>query len=75
MNTAKFVAEVSVLDTDTMRPCNITIYKCNNSTAMFGIDSEFLMTLSEDDPVVSPFDGEDIVLLESHHRTHSKAPD
>lgn len=61
MGNANYVAEVTVLDPDSHLPVQLAIYKCANG-AMFGVDSAFIVGLSDDDPVSSPFTGELIML-------------
>ena len=55
MNKACFVSEVKVGDPDTNGQVDIAIYKDSESGGMFGVDSSYLMTLSDDDPVNNPF--------------------
>jgi hypothetical protein len=61
---AKYVADITVIDPDTMGPVEVTIYKDNNSGGMFGIDSSYLLTLSDVDPVNNPFNGDEIYLID-----------
>ena len=61
---AHHVEEVTVYDPDTQLPVDIAIFKDQQSGGMFGVDASFLMTLSEDDPVNHPFNGNPIRLLE-----------
>ncbi len=68
MKKADFVTEVVVTDPDTNAPVHVAIYKDRNSTGMFGVDSSYIITLSEDDPVVEPFNGEEVMLIESEER-------
>lgn len=62
MDTAQFVTEITVVDPDSLLPVSLAIYKANNG-AMFGVDSSFIVGLSEDDPVNCPFTGDLITLL------------
>lgn len=64
MEKAHFVTEVSVVDPDSGLPVDVAIYKLQINGAMFGIDSSYIQTLSEDDPVNCPFTGELIELVE-----------
>lgn len=63
MDTAKFVTEVTVVDPDSSLPVELAIYKSANG-ALFGVDSSFIMGLSEEDPVNCPFTGDLITLIE-----------
>lgn len=65
MEKAHFVTEVSVVDPDSGLPVDVAIYKRQSNSAMFGIDSSYIQTLSEDDPVNCPFTGELIELVEA----------
>ncbi len=65
MNNAIFIQEVTVTDPQSNAPVAVTIYKDMASGGMFGVDTSYILTLSEDDPVSSPFNGEDIQLIES----------
>lgn len=62
MENATFVTEVSVIDPDSQMPAGVAIYKGSNG-AMFGVDSAFIVQLSEDDPVNCPFTG-DLIMLQ-----------
>lgn len=62
MENATFVTEVTVTDPDSHMPVEVAIYKGANG-AMFGIDSAFIVGLSEDDPVNCPFNG-DLIMLQ-----------
>lgn len=62
MESAIFVTEVSVIDPDSHLPVGVAIYKGANG-AMFGVDSAFIVGLSEDDPVNCPFTG-DLIMLQ-----------
>ncbi|MAD89030.1 MAG: hypothetical protein CMK64_04955 [Pseudoalteromonas sp.] len=64
MNYACFVTEVTVTDPNTNAPVEVAIYKDSESGAMFGVDSSYIMTLSDDDPVNNPFNGDEIELVE-----------
>lgn len=61
MDSATFITEVSVIDPDSHLPVGVAIYKGSNG-AMFGVDSAFIVGLSDDDPVNCPFTGELIML-------------
>lgn len=61
---ADFIKEVTVIDPATNAPVDIAIYKDLDSGAMFGVDSSYIVTLSDDDPVSNPFNGNDIELVE-----------
>ncbi len=62
--TARFVTELSVVDPDTQALCNLAVYKDDQTTALFGVDSAFILTLSDDDPVIEPFNGTSVRLIE-----------
>ncbi|WP_026959844.1 hypothetical protein [Aliagarivorans taiwanensis] len=61
---AHFVADVTVTDPDTQAPVDVAIYKDQQSGAMFGVDCSYLMLLAEDDPVFSPFNEQQLILVE-----------
>ena len=63
MNRANFVSEITVIDPDWNAPVEVAIYKDSESGAMFGVESSYVMTLSEDDPVNNPFNGKEIKLI------------
>lgn len=64
MDKAQFVTEVQVVDPDTQAPVELAIYKLQSNGAMFGVDSSYIVTLSDDEPVNCPFTGDPIQLLE-----------
>ena len=64
MAKAVLVTEITVIDPDSQAPVNVAIYKDKESGGMFGVDSSYLITLSEDDPVSNPFNGNDIKLID-----------
>lgn len=64
MNKAYFVTEITVIDPDTNAPVELAIYKDGQSGGMFGVDSSYIITLADDDPVNNPFNGENIELVE-----------
>lgn len=61
---ADYVTDVTVIDPDTNKGVDISIYKDRETGAMLGIDREYIITLSEEDPVSSPFNGKDLELVE-----------
>lgn len=61
---ARYVTEVLVTDPDSKAPVEVAVYKDATSGAMFGVDSSFAVSLSEDDPVIEPFNGREVFLLE-----------
>ncbi|MAA94909.1 MAG: hypothetical protein CML22_06980 [Rheinheimera sp.] len=63
MDIARFVTEVQVVDPDTQAPVDVAIYKLESNGAMFGVDSSYIVTLSDDDPVNCPFTGDEIQLI------------
>ncbi len=68
MKKADFVTEVTVTDPDTNAPVEVAIYKDRNSGGMFGVDSSFILTLSDDDTVIEPFDGKEVILVDPPER-------
>lgn len=62
MQSAEFVTEVTVIDPDSSLPVGLAIYKGVNG-AMFGIDSSFIIGLSDDDPINCPFTGDLVSLV------------
>lgn len=63
MQTASFVTEVQVIDPDTQAPVDVAIYKLASNGALFGVDSSYIITLSDNDPVNCPFTGDAIQLI------------
>ena len=63
-SAAHHICDVSVTDPDTNAPVELAIYKDDLSHGMFGIDSSYLLTLSDNDPVVEPFRGSPVYLIE-----------
>jgi len=57
-----YVQEITVTDPDTLLSVQVAIYKDNNTGAMVGLDSSYL--LNTDEPVYSPYDV-GVVLVES----------
>ena len=53
-----------MLDPDSNAPVQVSIYKDVTSGVMFGIDSSYLMTLSDEDTVIEPFNCKDVLLLD-----------
>lgn len=68
MKKADFVTEITVTDPDTQAPVHVAIYKDRESNGMFGVDSAYILTLSDDDPVVEPFNGGKVMLVETDER-------
>jgi hypothetical protein len=64
MQKAVYVKEIVVIDPDTNLPVEVAIYKDLDCGGMFGVDRSYIITLSDDDPVSSPFNGKDIMLME-----------
>lgn len=62
--TAHYVCEVSVVDPDTNGAVELSIYKDRRSSGLFGVDCSFLETLSDDDPVREPFNGNNVLLID-----------
>lgn len=62
--SAVFVINVTVPDPCSNSGVEIAIYKDMSSGAFFGIDGDYLKTLSEGDPVSNPFTGRDIHLID-----------
>jgi len=61
---AYFVAEVTVMDPASHAPVEISLYKDEQSGGMFGVDSSYLITLSDTDTVIEPFNGENVDLVD-----------
>lgn len=61
---ANFVAEVSVTDPDSGLPVELSVYKDNASGGVFAVDNSFLVTLDDDDPVIEPFNGQEVTLID-----------
>lgn len=61
---AHYVTEVNVIDPYTGYPVEISVYKDEASGGMFAVDSSYLLTLSEDDPVIEPFNGDKVQLID-----------
>ena len=72
VNKAHHVAELTVLDPDSNAPVQVSIYKDSISGAMFGIDSSYLLTLSDEDTVIEPFNGKDVLLLDGPYGSDVK---
>jgi len=55
MNTAKYVEEITVVDPDSKGEVEVSMFKHNQSGAMFGIDSSYLEQCFDDDvdPTIS----------------------
>lgn len=70
MQRADFVCEVEIIDPDTHLPVEVSIYKDRDSKALFGIDGSYILTLSDNEPVSSPFNGDDIELIESEKKPY-----
>ncbi len=68
MKYADFVTEITVIDPDTLAPVEVAIYKDRNSAGMFGVDSSYIMSRCDDDPVIEPFDGQEVMLVEPKER-------
>lgn len=68
MNKADFVKEIIVTDPDTNAPVKMAIYKDRTTGAIFGVDSSYILTLSDDDPVYEPIDGNEVLLIEPDDR-------
>jgi len=68
MKKADFVTEITVTDPDTQAFVQVAIYKDRDTGGMFGVDSSYILTLSDDDPVVDPFNGEEVMLIETDER-------
>ena len=61
---ANYVTEVSVIDPDTKAPVEVSLYKDQVSGGIFGVDSSYLVTLSNEDPVIEPFNGNYVCLID-----------
>lgn len=69
---AQHVSELYVLDPDSHALVEVSVFKDMTSGGMFGIDSSYLMTLSEEDTVIEPFNGRDVVLLDGPFGSDNK---
>lgn len=65
MNKADYINELTVIDPDTKNPVEVALYKDRESGGIFGVDSSYILTLSDDDPVNNPFNGQPIMLAET----------
>jgi hypothetical protein len=63
MKKAKYIQTVSVLDPDSLASVDVSIYKDLESHGLFGIDSSYILTLSDNDPVKNPFNGNELQLI------------
>ena len=65
MRKAIFIEEIVIYDPDTNAPVHVAMYKHENG-GLFGIDSSFVVdALGEDEPAYDPFDGENVLLIET----------
>lgn len=58
--TCRHVRDINVYDPDTGGVVAVSIYKDDTSGGMFGIDSSYLATLDDHDPVIEPFNGTEV---------------
>ena len=72
---AHYVCEVSVIDPDSNAPVDVSIYKDQKSSGLFGIDCSYLGTLSENDPVLEPFNGTYVTLIDGPYGSSEKGGD
>lgn len=63
--TANHVDDFSVIDPDTHLPVEVSVYKDKESGGILAVDTSYLLTLSDDDPVFNPFNGNEIMLIET----------
>lgn len=61
---AYFVCEVTVTDPDTHGKVELSVYKDIASGGMFALDNSYLLTVSDDKPVIEPFNGKQVVLID-----------
>jgi hypothetical protein len=54
---ANHVIEIAIDDPDTKLPVDITVFKCAESNGLFAVDSSFILTLGDNDPIVNPMTG------------------
>lgn len=74
---AHHVAEISVVDPDSGAPVDLSVYKDATSGGLFAVDSSFLITLDDDDPVIEPFNGREVSLIDGPfgvEPTHDLSP-
>ena len=62
MKTTKFIKTVSIYDKDVGAYVDMEVYKDNTSGAMFAIDSSYIDTLEDDEPVLEPFNGTKVTI-------------
>ncbi len=64
MNKANYVADITVIDPDTLGEVEVTIFKHPNG-AMFGIDASFIeQVLEEENEItIDPFNVNETILL------------
>lgn len=60
---AVFVTELTVTDPDYDAPVEIAVYKDKSSGGMFAIDSSYLLSLDDDEPVIEPFNETHVMLV------------
>ena len=63
MNKADYILTKTINDPDFGGAVDVALYKDRESGAIFGIDCSYILTLSEDDPVNNPFNGDEILLM------------
>lgn len=61
---AILVDSVTVIDPDSDAPVEVELYKDQVSGGIFGVDSSYVVTLEDDEPVFSPFDGIPVLIVE-----------
>lgn len=72
--TAIHVQDITVTDPDSQAPVELSIYKDKCSSALFGIDASYLVTLSDDDPVIEPFNGHNVRLIDGPYGEIKTSP-
>jgi len=63
---ANLVTQVTVIDPDTDGEVEVAIYKEAKTGGMIGVDSSYVLSIADDDPVHSPIDGSKIALSEEY---------
>lgn len=54
---ANHVIDIAIDDPDTKLPVDVSVYKCAQSKGLFAVDSSFILTLGDNDPIVNPMTG------------------
>ena len=63
MNEAIYVYELPIVDPDTHNTVMVAMYKDQESGGIFGIDCSYILTLDDEEPVINPFSGKEVLLI------------